>query len=230
VVRHDERPGCERHELPAEQIGKRVIRQHHEIHAGQEGGEEGKHAVRRRIVMAVAETVKTCRSSSEIDDDEEKRSEGIHAEMGAEPRQPDRQGHARGIRRVTDQPANGSDQCSQANRQRRAVDYGRGTLGAAQGYRENRDSKHCCDARHLPGNSRDDDLGNHVRILVPLDAASSRAALAEPGMTFNRTPRPCELLTAPSSIISIPAASKAAISLTSESTLPRTIVSLASMR
>ena len=37
-------------------------------------------------------------------------------------------------------------------------------------------------------------------------------------------------LEAPSSIISIPAASNAVISLTSESTLPRTMVSLASIR
>jgi hypothetical protein len=42
--------------------------------------------------------------------------------------------------------------------------------------------------------------------------------LAESEFTFSRTPRPSELLTAPSSIISIPAASNAAISLTREST------------
>jgi hypothetical protein len=73
-----------------------------------------------------------------------------------------------------------------------------------------------------------------VRVLVPLDDLfsdrASRRALADPDAIFNRTPRPLALLGTPSSIISIPAASKAAINLTNESTLPRTIVPLASMR
>ncbi len=72
MVRHDQRPGGERHEFPAQQIGKRVVRQHHEVHAGQEGGEEGQHAVRRRIVVAVAETIEAGRSASQIDDNQEK--------------------------------------------------------------------------------------------------------------------------------------------------------------
>ena len=86
MVRHDERPGSERHELPAKQIGKRIVGKHHEIHAGQKGGEEGKHAVRRRIVVAVAETIKACCGSSQIDDNKEERSQCIKAEMGAKPR------------------------------------------------------------------------------------------------------------------------------------------------
>jgi hypothetical protein len=52
--------------------------------------------------------------------------------------------------------------------------------------------------------------------------------LAEAEQAFSRTPRPW--LTASSSINSIPAASKAATSLKSESMLPRTIVTLDSMR
>ena len=99
VVRHDQRPGSQRHEFPAQQIGKRIVRQHHQIHAGQKGGEEGQHAVRRRIVVAVAETIKACRRSSQIDDNKEKRGQRIQAEMGAKPRQSDRQGQVGGIRR-----------------------------------------------------------------------------------------------------------------------------------
>src|SRR5205823_8301535 len=92
-----------------------------------------------------------------------------------------------------------------------------------------RDPEQSRDTPHLQNDSR-----NHVPALVPPDALfpdrASTEVLAEPDLILSRTPRPCELLTAPSSIISMPAASNAVISLTSESTLPRTIVSLASMR
>ena len=128
MVRHDQRPGSQRHEFPAKQIGKRVIRQHHKIHAGQKGGEEGQHAVRRRFVVAVAEAIKACRCPSQIDDDEKKRSQRIEAEMGAKPRQSDRQGQIGGIRRIGKQPANGPEQCNRGHGQRRAVDDGRGDL------------------------------------------------------------------------------------------------------
>ncbi len=83
--------GSKRHELPAKQIGKRIIRQHHKIHADQKGREEGQYAMRRWVVMAVAETVKACCCSTQIDHDKEKRSQRVQAEMGAKPRQSDRQ-------------------------------------------------------------------------------------------------------------------------------------------
>ena len=51
-----------------------------------------------------------------------------------------------------------------------------------------------------------------------------------PGGSFNRTPRPPSRLVAPSAMSSIPAASRAAISFMRESTLPRTMSLLASMR
>jgi hypothetical protein len=75
---------------------------------------------------------------------------------------------------------------------------------------------------------------HYARVLVLLDALFSDAApgagLAELEFAFSRTPRPFEMLAAPSSIISIPAASIAVINFTSESTLPRTIDSEASIR
>src|SRR6266849_10232601 len=104
----------------------------------------------------------------------------------------------------------------------------------AQGDRKCCDRQQSCDARHLQDNSRDNDSRTHVRALVPLGALFSDrvpgTVFAELRAIFSRTPRPCAELTAPSSIISIPASFNAAINLTSESTLPRTIVSLASMR
>src|SRR6266849_1882608 len=185
--------------------------------------------MRRRFVMAVAETVKACRCAPEVDDNKEKRSQDVEAEMRAKPRQPDRQGHARGIRLAADQPVDRAQRCGHANRQGGAIDHCSGHLRAAQRYREDRYPEQSRDTPHLQNDGR-----NHARALVPpgvlFPDRASTAALVEPDLILSRTPRPCELLTAPSPIISIPAASNAAISLTSESTLPRTIVSLASMR
>src|SRR5450432_185124 len=104
----------------------------------------------------------------------------------------------------------------------------------AQGDREYRHRQQTRDAPHLQDNSRDNDSRTHVRALVPPGALFSDrvpgTVFAELRSIFSRTPRPRAELTAPSSIISIPASLNAAINLTSESTLPRTIVSLASMR
>ena len=94
MMRHDERPRRQRHELPAQQIGEGVVRQHHEVHAGEKGREEGKHAVRRGVMTAVAEAIETCRRPTQIDDDEEERGQCVEAEVRAKPRQTDRQGKA----------------------------------------------------------------------------------------------------------------------------------------
>ena len=91
MMRHHQRPGRQRHELPAQQIGERVVGQHHQIHAGEEGGEERQHALRRVFVAAVADAIEAGDRAAEIDDDEEERRQRVEAEMRAEPRQPDRQ-------------------------------------------------------------------------------------------------------------------------------------------
>src|SRR5207253_351390 len=116
---------------------------------------------------------------------------------------------------------------------RGAIDHGGRISGAGKQDREDGNAQQSCDAPHLQGDGRGE-RRNHVRVLVPSDGLFSdrvpERVLAEGDASFSRTPRPCEWLAAPSSIISMPAASKTAISLTSESTLPRTMVSLASMR
>src|SRR6266581_3094453 len=149
--------------------------------------------------------------------------------MSAEPWQSNRQGQIRSACRIAQQPPQGSDQRNRGHGQCRTVDDDGGHLGAAESDRQACQSKQSGNTCHLQSDGR-----HHVRTLVLPDALLSDRVpgrvLAEPELTLSRTPRPSELLTAPSPIISIPAASNAAISLTSESTLPRTIVSLASMR
>ena len=41
VVRHHQRPRRQRHELPGEEKAEGVVREHHQVHAGEEGGKNG---------------------------------------------------------------------------------------------------------------------------------------------------------------------------------------------
>ena len=91
MVRHDQRPGAERHELPGEQEGEGVGGHDHEVHAGEEGWEERQDALRRALVPAVAETVHAGRGAAEIDHREEERSQRVEPEMRADPGQAERQ-------------------------------------------------------------------------------------------------------------------------------------------
>src|SRR6266571_734836 len=95
--------------------------------------------MRRWVVMAVAETVKACGCPTQIDYDKEKRSQRVQAEMGAKPRQSDRQSQVGDTLGVGAQPAKRLEQCDLGNGQCEAVDDRRGALDAAQNDRENCD-------------------------------------------------------------------------------------------
>ena len=90
VVRHDQRPRRERHELPGEEEGEGVVGNRDEIHAGKKERIERQHALRRMLVLAVTERIEACRRTAEIDHDEEERRERVQTEMCAEPGQSDR--------------------------------------------------------------------------------------------------------------------------------------------
>ena len=222
MMRHDKRPRRQRHELPAQQIGEGVVRQHHEVHAGEKGGEKRKHAVRRGVMMAVAEAIETCRHPTQIDDHEEERGQCVEAEVRAKPRQTDGQDQRAAIGRAAEQEAQRADQCNRRYGQCCAIDDGCGDLRPAQNDRQRGQPEQSGDTDHLQGDGR-----HYLRALAPLNVLFS-ARSPEPAMS--RTPRPPPSLFAPSSINSMPASSSAVISFTSKSTLPRTIVSLASIR
>ncbi len=91
-MREHQRPGCERHEFPANQKCEGVICEENEIHAREIGREIRKDAQRRGFVPAIAEPVKARHGTAEIDHEQEERRQRVQAEMGTEERQPKGQG------------------------------------------------------------------------------------------------------------------------------------------
>src|SRR5258708_32560000 len=134
--------------------------------------------------------------------------------MRAKQRQSDRKAQVRGVRLAADQPVDRAGQCDRAKGEGGAVDQCRGHLRAAQRYRDDRYPEQSRDTPHLQQDGR-----NHVRALVAPDALfPDRASIgvsAEPDSTLSRTPRPPDLLTAPSLIIPLPAPSSAPLRVTS---------------
>ena len=121
MVRHHQRPGGERHELPGEQEGEGIVGEHDEVHAGEERRIERQHALRRRFVPAVAERVEARRGAAEIDHDEEERRERVEPEMRADPGQAERQGQGLG-RCLSDQRAEANDEAHASDRERYPID------------------------------------------------------------------------------------------------------------
>jgi hypothetical protein len=96
IMRHHQRPGRQRHELPGEEKGEGVVGDDDEGHGGEEQRVEGEHALRRRLVAAEAKCIKARRAPTEIDHHEKECRERVQAEMGAEPGKPDRQDRSLG--------------------------------------------------------------------------------------------------------------------------------------
>ena len=89
VLAQHQCPGGERHELPADQEGKRILRQQHQIHAGDEGRVEGHDPLRLAGVCSVADGIAAHDGGGQVDDDGERGAQRIEAEEGAAERQPD---------------------------------------------------------------------------------------------------------------------------------------------
>ena len=209
VMRHDERPGGERHELPGEEEGEGVVGEDDEVHAGEERREERQDAHRRRFVLAMAERIEARRGAAEIDDGEKRSRERIEAEVRADPGQAERQceplGRCLHLRK----------HCAERNERHReagTVNEPRARRPAAGEKRQAGDGDEGRDAaegqRHLPRLCRD------LLRRLPM----------------RRTPRPPPSLTASSPMSSTPTPASAATSFMSELTLPRITSSLASMR
>ncbi len=81
VMGHHQRPRRQRHELPRHQEAEGVVGEQHEIHSGEECGEERQHPLRLMLVASVADTVKASRRGAEIDDGEKECGERIDAEI-----------------------------------------------------------------------------------------------------------------------------------------------------
>ena len=89
VLAHHERPGCERHEFPADQERKRILRQQHQIHAGDERRVERHDPLRFAGVCTVADCIAAHDRGGQVDDDGECGAQRIEPEECAGERQPD---------------------------------------------------------------------------------------------------------------------------------------------
>jgi hypothetical protein len=85
VVRHHQRPGRERHELPGQQESEGVVGEDDQVHGGEKSGKEGKHAAALRFVPPVAEPVQARRRAAQIDDREKRGGQRVEPEVCAEP-------------------------------------------------------------------------------------------------------------------------------------------------
>ena len=95
MMRHDQRPRGERHELPGGQEGEGIVGEDNKVHAGQEGWIERQHTQRRRLVLSAAKRKQAGGGGTEIDDGEKESRKRVHTKINAEPRQAERQRHGR---------------------------------------------------------------------------------------------------------------------------------------
>ena len=201
MMRDHQRPGGERHEFPRHQEAEGVVRHDDEVHGGEIGGIERQHALRGVLVAAIAEREQARRSAAEIDHHQEKCRQRVDAEMRAQPGQAERQGDGGGRIGISEQAEQRDHAQRQRDDQAGAIDH----AGAAR-----------------RGAERDRDGGQ--------DHQRRHAVKRVDDHHLSRTPRPPPLLAAPSPINSMPPAASASTSFISESTLPRTTPSQASMR
>ena len=121
IVRHHQRPGGERHELPGEQEGEGIVGDDHEGHACEEQRIEGQHALRRRFMPPEAERVEARRAPADIDHHEEERRERVETEMRADPGKAERQGQGL-CRCLSDQRAETNEKAHASDRERYPID------------------------------------------------------------------------------------------------------------
>ena len=91
VMGHDQRPRGQRHELPREQEGEGVVGEDHQVHGGEEDGIERQHTLGRMFMTTVAQRKEAGAGTAEIDHHQKEGRERVDAEMGADPRQAQRQ-------------------------------------------------------------------------------------------------------------------------------------------
>ncbi len=124
MMRHHQRPRGERHELPGHQKREGVVGEQGQRHAGEEGGIERQHALRRRLVLAIAQREQTRAQRAEIGHDQKERRQRVEAEMHAEPGNAERQcdllrGGSKQLRRRGNERDGRDDEASAVNDARR---------------------------------------------------------------------------------------------------------------
>ena len=114
--------------------------EHHQVHAGEESGEERQNPRRMRLVPTVAEAVEARQRAAEIDHDQKERGERVDAEMRAQAGQPERQDHGRQCIGVEGEMREGIRHGDARDGERCAVDERAGEPGAHDRDRQHRDA------------------------------------------------------------------------------------------
>ena len=151
VVGHHQRPGRQRHELPGDQEGEGVVRQDDEVHGAEECRIEGQHTPLRRLVLAVADGIEAGAGAAEVQHHEKERGQRVHAEVRADPRQPDGEQHLRCGSRSRQQLGAGEPQDGEAGRQAYGVDQTADTRQPLQGHSEHARAQQHGHARERQG-------------------------------------------------------------------------------
>ena len=86
MMRDDQRPGGERHELPGDKEAEGVVREDDNVHSGEERRVERQHPAGVLLVLAVPERIKARGSGAEIDDGEKESRQSINTKTRADPR------------------------------------------------------------------------------------------------------------------------------------------------
>ena len=168
MVRHHQRPRGERHEFPRPQEGESVIRQNYQIHPRKERREKRQHALRLGLVPTVANAVETCCRASQIDNEEEERSKRIQSEMGAEPRQSERQRQIHSDKSAANKVDQDSGEKQGRACRRRTVNDGRRPVRPDNGDSQHGCSQQCGDQPHEERHDR-----HQARARIPRAASAA---------------------------------------------------------
>ncbi len=123
-MRHHQRPRGERHELPGKEERERVVGEHDQVHAGEEGREEGQHAGRGFLVPAVAQAVQARGQPAQGDHHQGQRRQRVDAEMRAEPRQSEGKRQRYGARAAMEKEGSADEKRNGRNEEGGRVDRG----------------------------------------------------------------------------------------------------------
>ena len=137
-MRQHQRPGGDRHQLPGEQEHEGIIGEHHQVHAGQEHRIEGQHALRRLLMLSVADGEQAGAAAAEAGDNKEECGQRVQPKMRADPGQAERQHHALHPRADRDQ-AGAHDRHRQ--RQGAAIDHDAPDRPARHGHTSHTESE-----------------------------------------------------------------------------------------
>ena len=133
MVRHHQRPGRQRHELPGDEEGEGVVSQDDQVHAAEECRIERQHPARRLLMLAVADGKQAGTGAAEVHHHQKERAERVHAVVRADPWQADGEPHRRRGKRPRQQLDTPDTQDGEAGNKAYEIDEPAGAWEPLQG-------------------------------------------------------------------------------------------------